>query len=125
AIVHLALPSLRARPLRTAFLIAAVSLAGAVAVAVAISADTFTSHVRQVVEDLLGRADWRLRHQFQGTLPEDLAAEIARWPEVQAVAPRLSDTLIVVNPTNDAEMPVIAHGVIFESEWVLHPPEML
>lgn len=121
---QLALNFLSGKRGRTALILAAVSLSAALVVAVSCAISTLQVSMERGLVRVLGAADARVIHQFNGRFNESLLEEVRQWPEVKHAAARLSATLSLTfaddrlqrSPDVPEYMTINAIGVDFQAE---------
>lgn len=94
---QLALNFLSGKRGRTALILAAVSLAAALVVAVSCAISTVQASMESGLVRVLGAADVRVIHQFNGRFNEDMIEQVRNWPQVKYATARLGATLSVTN----------------------------
>lgn len=97
----LALNFLSGKRGRTGLILAAISLAAALVVSVSCAISTVQGAMEKGLVRVLGAADARVIHQFNGRFDEELVEQARRWPGVKHVTARLGTTLSVRSAVGD------------------------
>lgn len=121
---RLALNFLSGKRGRTALILAAISMSASLVVAVSCAISTVQASMELGLVRVLGSADARIIHQFNGRFSAKLLEQVHQWPEVKHVTARLGTTLSVTNadgrvsrrPGEPAYWTINAIGVDFETE---------
>jgi len=122
---RIAINSLSAKRGRSFLIILAVACAAGMVLTASITVGSISTSIRDILVDMLGRADVRLRHTTQGRIDEALIDDVLVWPEVEAFAPRLTANIEVTNVRNKQTDVFTGQGVSFDREWEFRPPEIL
>ncbi len=130
---QLALNFLSGKRGRTALILAAVSLSAALVVAVSCAISTLQVSMERGLVRVLGAADARVIHQFNGRFRESLLDEVNDWPEVKHATARLSATLSLTHvagrekrsPGDSDYITINAIGLDFEVEQNFTTPTLI
>ena len=79
----LALNELSGKPVRTVLMVGAVGLACSLVVAITCAIGTVQASVESRIVDIVGNADARIVHEFNGRFDRQLLEDARGWPEVE------------------------------------------
>src|SRR5438477_3368864 len=130
---QLAFNSLAGRRGRTVLMIGAVALAASLVVAVSCAIGSVQASIEQGITKILGRADARIIHQFNGRFDEKWLDTARSWSEVQLATGRLGSSLTLARTDGTIDpktgqprrATVFALGVDFPLEETFRPQALM
>ncbi len=129
---RLGINNLAGRRGRTALLVAAVTFASALIVAVATAMYSVQTTVEGRILATLGAADARVVHLFNGRFDAALLETVRAWPQVESAIGRYSAAITLVRTDGrvdpDTELPLrltpLAHGIDSDIEFAMRPIDL-